>query len=168
VHAQTSALEEALLTQLLPKDPADERGVILEVRAGTGGEEAALFASDLFRMYQRYAELRRWKFEVLWMCPGAMLHGCLLVRGFPSMSMWQMHIVYYISIVQKSFCNGQETLSAQWHARPGSAVEQAVERCFKIWCGVGTGIGDDRQRRWRVQTGERECGWSWRVRPAQI
>ena len=50
---------------LLPKDAADEKNAILEVRAGTGGEEAALFAAQLFRMYQRYAEQLRWKFEVL-------------------------------------------------------------------------------------------------------
>ena len=50
---------------LLPKDAADERNAILEVRAGTGGEEAALFAAELFRMYQRYAELHGWRFEVL-------------------------------------------------------------------------------------------------------
>jgi peptide chain release factor 1 len=50
---------------LLPKDAADEKGAILEIRAGTGGSEAALFAGDLFRMYQRYADLRRWKVEIL-------------------------------------------------------------------------------------------------------
>ncbi|MEF2074325.1 peptide chain release factor 1 [Consotaella aegiceratis] len=50
---------------LLPKDEADEKGAILEIRAGTGGSEAALFAGDLFRMYQRYAELHGWKVEVL-------------------------------------------------------------------------------------------------------
>ncbi|MEX2451464.1 MAG: peptide chain release factor 1 [Rhodospirillales bacterium] len=50
---------------LLPKDEADEKNAILEVRAGTGGEEAALFAADLFRLYQRYAENRGWKFEVI-------------------------------------------------------------------------------------------------------
>lgn len=50
---------------LLPKDAADEKNAILEVRAGTGGDEAGLFAAELFRMYQRYAELQRWKFEVL-------------------------------------------------------------------------------------------------------
>ncbi|MBO0906477.1 peptide chain release factor 1 [Jiella sonneratiae] len=50
---------------LLPKDAADEKGAILEIRAGTGGSEAGLFAGDLFRMYQRYAELNRWKIEVL-------------------------------------------------------------------------------------------------------
>lgn len=50
---------------LLPKDAADEKNAILEVRAGTGGDEAGLFAAELFRMYQRFAELQRWKFEVM-------------------------------------------------------------------------------------------------------
>ena len=59
------ALEHDLSVLLLPRDKADERNVILEVRAGTGGDEAALFAGDLFRMYQRYAELRGWKVETI-------------------------------------------------------------------------------------------------------
>ncbi|MDR0323878.1 MAG: peptide chain release factor 1, partial [Treponema sp.] len=50
---------------LVPKDPLDEKNIIMEIRAGTGGEEAALFASDLFRMYSRFAETKGWKFEVL-------------------------------------------------------------------------------------------------------
>jgi peptide chain release factor 1 len=58
-------LEQALRIQLLPRDVADERSVILEVRAGTGGDEAALFAADLFRMYNRYAELKGWKTEII-------------------------------------------------------------------------------------------------------
>ena len=58
-------LEEELKVALLPRDPADEKNAIVEVRAGTGGEEAALFAADLFRMYQRYAERRGWKIDVL-------------------------------------------------------------------------------------------------------
>jgi peptide chain release factor 1 len=59
------AAELALRLALLPKDAADERSAILEIRAGTGGEEAALFGGDLFKMYQRYAALQGWKFEVL-------------------------------------------------------------------------------------------------------
>jgi peptide chain release factor 1 len=59
------ALERELRLLLLPKDEADERNAILEVRAGTGGEEAALFAAELYRMYQRFAELRGWRFEPL-------------------------------------------------------------------------------------------------------
>jgi len=58
-------LEQEVKLLLLPKDEADARNAILEVRAGTGGEEAALFAADLFRMYQRYAGQRGWRFEVM-------------------------------------------------------------------------------------------------------
>ncbi len=57
---------------LLPKDAADDKGVIVELRAGTGGDEAALFAGDLFRMYQRYAELNRWKLNILEQSEGDM------------------------------------------------------------------------------------------------
>jgi len=58
-------LEQGLRIALLPKDAADARPAILEIRPGTGGEEAALFAGDLLRMYQRYAEMKGWKFEIL-------------------------------------------------------------------------------------------------------
>jgi peptide chain release factor 1 len=58
-------LEQSLRLRLLPKDPRDEKNVILEIRAGTGGEEAALFAMDLFRMYAKFAERRRWRVEIL-------------------------------------------------------------------------------------------------------
>ena len=59
------ALEEELKLLLLPKDPNDEKNVILEIRAGTGGDEASLFAAEIFRMYTRFAEQHRWKVEVL-------------------------------------------------------------------------------------------------------
>jgi peptide chain release factor 1 len=59
------ALEQELRLMLLPCDPHDTRSVIMEIRAGTGGDEAALFAADLFRMYTRYAEAQRWRVEVL-------------------------------------------------------------------------------------------------------
>jgi peptide chain release factor 1 len=58
-------LQEELQVLLLPKDPNDDKNVIVEIRAGTGGEEAALFAGTLFRMYSRYAEVERWKVDVL-------------------------------------------------------------------------------------------------------
>ncbi len=58
-------LEERLKILLIPRDPLDEKNIILEIRAGTGGEEAALFAADLFRMYNRYAESRNWKVEIM-------------------------------------------------------------------------------------------------------
>lgn len=59
------ALEKEIQILLLPKDEADDRNVILEIRAGTGGEEAALFAADLYRMYERYAGVKGWRFEPL-------------------------------------------------------------------------------------------------------
>ncbi len=65
VKERLPVLERKIRLLLLPKDAADDRNVILEVRAGTGGDEAGLFAADLFRMYQRYAELHGWRFEAL-------------------------------------------------------------------------------------------------------
>ena len=58
-------LEKELKFLLIPKDEADEKNAIIEIRAGTGGEEAALFAADLFRMYNKYAEIHNWKSEVI-------------------------------------------------------------------------------------------------------
>src|SRR5512146_1548196 len=57
--------ERALAVHLLPRDAADDRAAMLEVRAGTGGDEAALFAADLLRMYQRFAEAQGWRFELI-------------------------------------------------------------------------------------------------------
>ena len=65
LHAKRELIVAALQVLLVPKDPNDEKNVILEIRAGTGGDEAALFAADLFRMYSRFAERQRWKIEVL-------------------------------------------------------------------------------------------------------
>jgi len=65
LKARLPELEQAVKVLLLPRDEADEKNAILEIRAGTGGEEAALFAADLFRMYQRYAEAHGWKFDAI-------------------------------------------------------------------------------------------------------
>jgi len=65
LEGQRENLEDEIKIILLPKDPNDDKNAIIEIRAGTGGEEAALFAGDLFRMYSRYAELRRWKLELV-------------------------------------------------------------------------------------------------------
>jgi peptide chain release factor 1 len=72
LEAKRSTLESAIKLALLPKDAMDERNVILEIRAGTGGDEAALFAGDLFRMYERYAAKQGWKIEVISASGGAM------------------------------------------------------------------------------------------------
>jgi peptide chain release factor 1 len=65
LEAQRDAASEQLKFLLIPKDPLDEKNIIMEIRAGTGGEEAALFASDLYRMYSRFAETKNWKFEIM-------------------------------------------------------------------------------------------------------
>jgi peptide chain release factor 1 len=78
-------LETKLKTLLLPRDPNDERNVFLEIRAGTGGDEAGLFAGDLFRMYARYAEMRRWKVDVMNSSPAGGMGGfkeiVMLIEG---------------------------------------------------------------------------------------
>jgi len=65
LRSRLPVLEEKLKILLIPKDPNDDKNVIIEIRAGTGGEEAALFAAELFRMYARYAELKAWKTEIM-------------------------------------------------------------------------------------------------------
>jgi peptide chain release factor 1 len=65
LERELGGLEDAIKVLLIPKDPNDSRNVVLEIRAGTGGDEAALFAADLFRMYSRYAERRGWKVDVM-------------------------------------------------------------------------------------------------------
>ena len=76
--------EDELKVLLLPKDPNDEKNVILEIRAGTGGEEAALFGADLLRMYTRYAERNRWKTELIELNDtglGGIKEAVLLIKG---------------------------------------------------------------------------------------
>ena len=65
IDREVAALEDTIKVLLIPKDPNDSRNVMLEIRAGTGGDEAALFAGDLFRMYSRYAERRGWKVDLM-------------------------------------------------------------------------------------------------------
>ena len=75
LKVQLFDLEARMKVLLLPKDPNDERNVFLEIRAGTGGDEAGLFVGDLFRMYARYAEMRRWKVEVISSTPAGGMGG---------------------------------------------------------------------------------------------
>jgi peptide chain release factor 1 len=72
LEARRAALEQQLRLALIPKDAMDERNVVLEIRAGTGGDEASLFAGDLFRMYERYAAKQGWKVEVMTASEGSM------------------------------------------------------------------------------------------------
>jgi len=84
LNRKKEELEKEIQIELLPKDPNDERNVILEIRQGAGGEEAALFAGELFRMYQRYAEKKGWKTEVLSIHPtdrGGIKEVIALIKG---------------------------------------------------------------------------------------
>jgi peptide chain release factor 1 len=84
LEKQRAEVEREIQVLLLPRDPNDEKNTLLEIRAGTGGEEAALFAADLFRMYARYAEAKSWKVEVLSRseaAPGAYKEIVALVSG---------------------------------------------------------------------------------------
>ena len=84
LEGQVEPLEEELRVLLLPKDPNDEKNVILEIRAGTGGEEAALFGADLMRMYTMYAESRRWKVEMMEVNEtgiGGIKEAVLMIKG---------------------------------------------------------------------------------------
>ena len=84
LEARITELDARLKTLLLPKDPNDERNTVLEIRAGTGGEEASLFAAELFRMYGRYAEAHGWRVEVLSSSPtglGGFKEVIALVQG---------------------------------------------------------------------------------------
>ena len=86
LESRVVAVEEELKVLLLPKDPNDEKNVIVEIRAGTGGDEAALFAAELFRMYSRYAESQGWKVEVLESSASSIggVGFCECVRARPS------------------------------------------------------------------------------------
>src|ERR1700676_3811486 len=64
LQSRVGSIEEELKVLLLPKDPNDEKNIILEIRAGTGGDEATLFAAEIFRMYTRYAESQKWRVEI--------------------------------------------------------------------------------------------------------
>ena len=84
LEAELAALDERLKALLLPRDPNDERNTVLEIRAGTGGDEAGLFAAELFRMYTRYAERHGWRVEVLSSSPtgiGGLKEVIALVQG---------------------------------------------------------------------------------------
>eukprot|EP00897_Mesotaenium_endlicherianum_P009252 jgi/Mesen1/8355/ME000463S07804 len=88
-QGQLAALQAQVLRSLVPKDEADSRDCILEVRAGAGGEEASLFAMDVFRMYERYAQRKGWRFETLDEAPSELkgLKGQHLASGAPALSL---------------------------------------------------------------------------------
>ncbi len=77
---ELESVKEELIQELLPKDDVDDRGAIVEIRAGTGGDEAGLFASEVFGMYERYADLKGWSFSVLSMHRAGVTADAVAVR----------------------------------------------------------------------------------------
>jgi peptide chain release factor 1 len=113
-------LEEELKILLLPKDPRDEKNIFLEIRAGTGGEEAALFAATLFRMYSKYAEKKRWRVEVMSENPtglGGFKEIIALVEG---------KSVYSVLKHESGVHRVQRVLVTEASPHPHSAVTVAV------------------------------------------
>ena len=105
-------LEIELQKLLLPKDPNDERNVFLEVRAGTGGDEAAIFAGDIFRMYMRFAERKRWQVEIISESLGEMGgykeviarivgQGAYSVMKFESGAHFEKHVAFVVGIFRQ-------------------------------------------------------------------
>ena len=117
-------MESQLKILLLPKDPNDDKNVILEVRAGTGGEEAALFAQDLLRMYLRYAERRGWKAEIMDANDtgiGGMKEASVLIKGKGAYSRLKYESgTHRVQRVPETESSGRIHTSAAW-------------RCFRKW-----------------------------------
>jgi peptide chain release factor 1 len=116
LEEQITVMEGELKTLLLPKDPNDDKNVILEVRAGTGGEEAGLFAGDLLRMYMRYAERRGWKTELIDMSEtgiGAVKEAIVMIRGRGAYSRLKYESgVHRVQRVPETETNGRVHTSA--------------------------------------------------------
>ena len=96
LREKKTLIEEDLKIMLLPKDPRDAKNVILEIRAGTGGEEAALFASALLRMYLKYAEQKRWKVDTIELNPtglGGIKEVIVSIDGLPKSDLCPFRIV---------------------------------------------------------------------------
>ena len=148
LEKQRAEIEQRLKILLLPKDPNDEKNVIMEIRAGTGGEEAALFAGDLFRMYCRYAENRGWRVEVLSSNPtdiGGFKEVIFLVEGQGAYSRLKFESgVHRVQRVPVTEASGRIHTSASTVAVLPEAEEVEVEINpndirIDIFCSSGPG-----------------------------
>ena len=130
-RAREPELEQRLRLALLPRDEADEKGAILEIRAGTGGEEAALFAADLLRMYQRYAEVRGWRFELLGVSEtgiGGVKEAIAAIKGGDAFARLKFESgVHRVQRVPKTEASGRIHTSAATVAVLAEAEELDVE-----------------------------------------
>ena len=123
-------MEEELKILLLPKDPNDEKNVILEIRAGTGGEEAALFAQDLLRMYLRYAERRGWKTEIMDMNDtgiGGVKEAIVLIKGKGAKV--SQHAV--VSVNYTGWLLNGKVFDSSWTR--GQSAEFSLDQVVKGW-----------------------------------
>ena len=119
LEERSERLQQELRLMLLPKDPNDERDVIVEIRAGTGGEEAALFAGELLRMYTRYAEQQGWKAEMLSATPSgttASRRSVLSIKGHGAYS----HLKFEGGRTACSACRRPRAAAASTPRRPPS------------------------------------------------
>ena len=99
ITERLTGIEKELITELAPKDAADEASAILEIRAGAGGDEAALFSADMSRMYERFAQLHRWKWEVLAKSEDAGLKG---IKVFFFIYIYICQIKYLFFMLQRN------------------------------------------------------------------
>jgi peptide chain release factor 1 len=131
IEARLPKAEEALRVLLLPKDPNDEKNVILEIRAGTGGDEATLFAGEILRMYARYAERQNWKFDVMDVSDtgvGGIKEAVVLIEGDHVYSKMRYESgVHRVQRVPQTETSGRIHTSAL-SARPVPAVSRSTRR----------------------------------------
>jgi peptide chain release factor 1 len=137
LEAQAETSRQDLSVMLLPRDPNDHRNVVLEIRAGTGGDEASIFASDLFRMYSRYAERRHWRVELLSSSPtgvGGYKEIIALLEGDGAFSRLKFESgVHRVQRVPATETSGRKHTSAVTVAVLPEADEVEV-LCFSTLC----------------------------------
>ena len=147
-ESQRQALSEQLKVMLLPKDPNDNKNVILEIRAGTGGDEAALFAGDLFKMYSRYAEKHQWRTEIMdanYTDIGGVKEAIILVEGRGAYSRLKFESgVHRVQRVPSTESSGRIHTSAATVAVLPEAEEVEVEIApndirIDLFCATGPG-----------------------------
>lgn len=147
-EAKKQALEQEMKVLLLPRDPNDSKNVILEIRAGTGGEEAALFAGDLFKMYSRYAEQKRWRTEIMdasYTDIGGFKEVILLIEGKGAFSRLKFESgVHRVQRVPSTESSGRIHTSAATVAVLPEAEEVEVEISqndirIDLFCATGPG-----------------------------
>jgi peptide chain release factor 1 len=166
LEARIVGVEEDLKVLLLPKDPNDEKNVVLEIRAGTGGDEATLFVAEVFRMYNRYAETQKWKVEVLSTSEsgvGGLKEVIALIEGDRVYSRLKYESgVHRVQRVPATEQQGRVHTSAITVAVLPEAEEvdvkiEAKDLRIDTFCSSGPGGQSVRMRSRRSRTGKKAC-----------